>query len=116
MNSVEQAYVQGFVQKCSEANVNPDALAKFAQANITYGNAPATTGSTIGRLAAGVPVGGLMSALSPKQMVGLNIPAPTGDERGAFKAKAQGGQPGAKPMPQPNPIVANLAAKKDLLQ
>ena len=30
MNSVELAYVQGFVQKCGEAGINPDALAKFA--------------------------------------------------------------------------------------
>jgi hypothetical protein len=85
MNSVELAYVQGFVQKCGEAGINPDALAKFA--------------ATVG------PAGGQLMA-----------PAPTQPQLAAFKGKARPQAPGVQPLPQPNPIAANLAAKKDELQ
>jgi hypothetical protein len=85
MTHIELAYVQGFVQKCGEAGINPDALAKFA---VQVG-----------------PAGGQLMAAAPTQ-----------PQLAAFKGKARPQAPGAQPMPQPNPIAANLAAKKDLLQ
>lgn len=88
MNSVELAYVQGFVQKCGEAGINPDALAKFA---VQVG-----------------PAGGQLMAAAPAPAGGqLMAPAPTKAQLDAFKAKAR---------PQLHPIAADQAAKKEMSQ
>ena len=94
MNSVELAYVQGFVQKCGEAGINPDALAKFAARTPPPG-----------------PAGGK-----------LMVAAPQAGELDAFRAKARPRAPVATPMPNPTPLpeppslVTNLRSKKDELQ